>query len=111
MIERANPTRFWFKARQPIRIAANCCRKTLQRDLTAQPCVAGAIHFAHAAGAKRRENLVRADTSAGRKGHAEFSGELDALIVGCRPVTGKRKWRPRGRPRLPQGMPADQRAP
>jgi hypothetical protein len=61
------------------RLAAKACalfggdgaalRQDLDRYLTTQSRIAGAIHLAHAAGAEGRDNLIGAETGAGRDGH------------------------------------------
>jgi uncharacterized protein len=60
--------------RQPFRIAPapavrEVGRENLDGDDSLQPRVAGAIDLSHAAGAERREDLVRAQAGSGRKSH------------------------------------------
>ena len=44
--------------------------ENLDCDISIEPRVPGAIHLAHATDAEKRDNLVRAEASSGRKGHA-----------------------------------------
>ena len=43
--------------------------KDFDRDGAVETRVARAVHFAHTSGADRREDLVGAEASRGRKGH------------------------------------------
>ena len=59
----------WKRARRS-GSAAKSSRQDLQRDVAIQPRVARAVDLAHAAGAERRQNLVRTDASAAGKRHS-----------------------------------------
>jgi hypothetical protein len=50
-----------------LRVAGHEAWQQLDRDVALEAGVAGAVDFAHPAGAERREDLVRADTCAGRQ--------------------------------------------
>src|SRR5262245_27976781 len=69
MIQRREHFRFALESRQPFAIGGNVGGKNLDRDLALQLRVARAIHLAHAAGAKRRDHLVRAETHTREEGH------------------------------------------
>ncbi len=70
MVERRQKIRFACEARQALRIAGEERRQNLERDVSRQLSVAGAIDFPHAAGADERDDLVGAEASAGRQAHA-----------------------------------------
>ena len=65
MIEGGNGARFAFEAFARLRIVVDARQQHLDRDGPVQPRVARLVHFAHAAGAKRRDHLVGADATAG----------------------------------------------
>ena len=64
MIQGGEHFGFALKAREPIRIGGKRSGQDLESDLALQPCVARAIHLAHAADAQRIENFVRSETGA-----------------------------------------------
>jgi hypothetical protein len=55
-------------------------RQNLDRDLTVQPWIAGAVHLAHPAGAERAQNLVRSEASARSEGHMPATGRRTGLL-------------------------------
>ena len=57
VIQRREHLRFALEAREPIRIARDRCRQDFDRDVAIQLRVAGAIDFAHAAGADGGQDL------------------------------------------------------
>ena len=65
MIERGEHFRFALKAREPIGIRRKRRRQDLDRDLTFQPGVSGAIQLPHAALADLRGDVVNAEACAG----------------------------------------------
>jgi hypothetical protein len=65
MVERGERLCLACKARQAIRISRERCRQDLDRGVAIQPRVARAIDLAHAAGANRRQDFVRADERTG----------------------------------------------
>ena len=52
MIERRQRTRLALEARQPIRVGSKRRRQHLERDVSTQLEIVGAIHLAHTADAK-----------------------------------------------------------
>jgi len=70
MIQRGQHLGFALESRHVLRIVGQGRGQDLDRDVAVQLGVVGAINLAHAAGAKRRHNFVRAEFVARRKGHA-----------------------------------------
>jgi hypothetical protein len=64
MVERGKNAGLALEARAAIGIVRKDSRQDLDRDVAAQPAVARAIHPAHPAGAGRRDNFVRSQTTA-----------------------------------------------
>jgi len=69
MVQRGNNTRFPFEAGAEIFAFGDVFGQNLDRDGAVEPAVAGFVHLAHAAGAERDENLVRAEFVASGEGH------------------------------------------
>jgi hypothetical protein len=69
MIERREDLGLALKAGDAFRIACEGVGQHLDRDVTLQPRVAGAVHLAHPAGAEKAENLEGTDAGAGHEGH------------------------------------------
>jgi hypothetical protein len=72
VIERRQRPRLAFEAHQPIAVAGERGRKDLQRHVTPELGVAGAIDLAHPAGAECRDHFVGAEPDPGgqrRVGH------------------------------------------
>ena len=61
MIERGERTRFSRKAGPPLRVVREERGQDFQRDIAAELCVARAIDFPHAAGAKATEEFKAAE--------------------------------------------------
>ena len=61
VVEGGRGARLLLEAAAAIRISGELFRQDLDRHLAAQPRVARPVDLAHAAGAERRENLVRAE--------------------------------------------------
>ena len=78
MIERSQDLRFALEAREPLGIEGEAVGQDLERDVALERRVAGAIHLAHAACAKRGQNLVWAESIAGGEGHCSVSGSSEA---------------------------------
>ena len=57
------------EARQALRVASEERRQNLERDVARQLAVAGAVDFAHPAGADQGDDLVGAEACAGRQTH------------------------------------------
>jgi len=64
MLERGKDLRFALKPGEPFCVAGERVRQDLQRNIARQPRVTGTIDLAHAAGAERAGDLVRADPRA-----------------------------------------------
>jgi hypothetical protein len=67
--ERGEYLRIALRASEPLGIAGKHVRQHFERDVSLQPRIAGAVDFAHAAGAEQGGHLIDADTRAGREGH------------------------------------------
>ena len=65
MVERGEHFCFALKAREPIRVAGDCGRQHLDRDLAFQVRVGGLIHLAHPTNADLRGDVVDAEARAG----------------------------------------------
>jgi hypothetical protein len=72
MIQRRGGTGFLLEAAQAISIDAELGGQDLDSDVSAQTRISCPIDFAHPAAAQRGEDLVGAESSAGRQGHAEL---------------------------------------
>ncbi len=83
MIERSQDLRFALEAREPLGIEGEAVRQDLERDVALERRVVGAVHLAHAACAKRGQNLVGAESIAGGEGHCVFLARA-RLIIGPR---------------------------
>jgi hypothetical protein len=72
MIERREHLGLPLKSREPLGIRREHRRQHLDRDLTLQPGVRRAIHLAHAAGTKWRDDGIGAEEgTGGERGHEE----------------------------------------
>ena len=69
MIERREHLRLAAEPGDPIGIVCKALGQELQRDVAPEPGVARAEHRPHPSGADRRDDLVRAERSAGFEGH------------------------------------------
>ena len=58
------------EAGEPVRVLRQGLRQHLDRDRALQRRVGGAIHFAHPAGAERRDDFVGPEPGTGGQGHA-----------------------------------------
>jgi len=63
MAQRGNDARLALEALAELRIVGGVRRQNLDCDPPIEPRVARLVHLAHAAGADRRQNLVRAEAS------------------------------------------------
>ena len=59
-----------WKACEPFRIIREGCRKNLQGDVATELGVFGPIDLPHAAAPQERQDVVRAEPTAGNQGHA-----------------------------------------
>ena len=69
MVEGGNRPRLAFKPFPEVRVRRDIRRQDFDRDAAIQACVARFVDFAHAARTDERDDFVRAETSAGSKGH------------------------------------------
>ena len=69
MIQRREDLRLAFEAREAIGVFRERFGKNLERDRASEFEIPGAIDLAHASGAERRDDFVRAETVARGKGH------------------------------------------
>ena len=74
MIERGEDVCFALEARHALGIQREGIGQDLDRDVATQSGVSGAIHLAHAAGAKGREDLIRPEASAQGEGQTGACG-------------------------------------
>ena len=86
MAERRDDAGFALEARERLGALDEVLGKHLHGDVTLQPCVAGAIDLAHAAGADRREELVRSEPRASSVRHP---GRRDYRACRCPPAFAK----------------------
>ena len=68
--ERCEGAGFTLETCNPLGVTRNQVGEDLECDFSTQPAVPGAVHLAHSAGAKGRDDLVRAEPVADREGHA-----------------------------------------
>src|SRR2546422_11257866 len=69
MVERGQSSRFLLEPTQTVGIGGVRGGQHLDRDLAAEPGIAGAIDLPHAAGTEGCQNLVRAETGAWGERH------------------------------------------
>jgi len=58
-----------LESREPVRVVGHGRWEDLEGDVTLQLAIAGAVNFSHPPRPKGRADLVRAESSAGEKGH------------------------------------------
>ena len=68
MIQRRERLRFALEPREPLGIARERVGQDLDRDVAIELRIAGAIHLAHAPGAKGGQDFVGAEAGAGSEG-------------------------------------------
>jgi hypothetical protein len=69
VIERGKNPGFTIEPRETLGIHSEPLEEHLQRNVTIQLGVSGAIDLPHPAGPDGRVDLIRAEASAGREGH------------------------------------------
>ena len=69
MCQRSHGTRFEFEALAEILAFGDVFGQNLNGDETIETGVTSLVHFAHAAGAKRREDFVRSDLVSCKERH------------------------------------------
>ena len=84
MVQRSQNFRFPLKARQTIRMLRKRSGQDLDRYVTIQLGVSGAIHFAHATRTKRREDLIWAEFVARGQTHMKDIVESIRSVGGLR---------------------------
>src|SRR5262249_10914830 len=72
VVERGQELRFALEAGQAFAVGRELGWKNLQRHVAIELRIACAIDLAHTAGAERREDLVRAESSSRGKGHLQL---------------------------------------
>src|SRR5690348_17540078 len=82
MVERSQHLGFALEPRHAPGVSSERFRQYFQRDVALQPGIAGAIHFAHAARADRREDLV---------GSESVPGSIIHLPIGTRRSNSSKK--------------------
>ena len=70
MVERRQHLRLAAEPRQPVGVAREGVGQDLERDVTIELGVAGAVDLAHSAGADGTEDFVRTKTSSAGERHA-----------------------------------------
>jgi hypothetical protein len=75
---------FMLEALQAVAVGRHRSRQDFDRDRAFEPCVTGAIHFAHAPGTQRRLNFIRAEFGAGGEGHPRAIISLRCARIGLR---------------------------
>ena len=71
MVHRGQDAGFALEADEPLAITSHFRQQHLQRDVAIEFRISGAIHLSHAAGAKRRHDLVVTNLAAGCECHGE----------------------------------------
>jgi len=69
MIQRGRRARLLLEPAHAVCVGREGWRKDFDGHITLKPRIACLVHLAHAAGAERRENLVRTEPSADRERH------------------------------------------
>ena len=69
MVERGGGARLLLEAAQAIGVGGERGGQDLDRHVAPEPRIARAIDLAHAAGAERRDDLVRAEADTRSQGH------------------------------------------
>jgi hypothetical protein len=69
MVEGSGRAGLLFEAMEAVRVRGKRRGKNLDGDFASQPGVPGAVHFAHAPGAKEVDDLVRAQSDTRRERH------------------------------------------
>lgn len=94
VVERGEHPRFACEPCSALRVGRQVRRQDLDRDITIELAVAGAIDLAHAAGAKRGDDCVRAEPSAYHRRPMGRSGVGGGVIGQKRALRLRRRRRP-----------------
>lgn len=73
MTEGSEDFSFAFEAGDALGVGGEGGGQDFESDIAAEAGVAGAVHLAHAAGAERRLDFVRAELGSGRKSHGALT--------------------------------------
>ena len=84
MVELGDRAGFAIEAVAELRISGEGVREDLDRHRAIETCVAGFVHFAHAAGAESGEDFVRAEAGAGSEG--QTAGSIAVSVAGTRSI-------------------------
>src|SRR5262245_3059996 len=110
MIERRDGLGFLLEATHALVVTLACPRHDLDGDFPGQSRVVGAVDLAHAPGAERRADLIRAETAARIEAHRwdacdstspERDRSLESASVPARDGSRERERGARGRPSPP----------
>ena len=74
---------FTLEPRDAVEVRRHCLGKHLECDAAPELCVTRAINFAHAAGAERRDDLVRAEACTGGQGHGDADSRPSPVAAKC----------------------------
>src|SRR5262252_3763961 len=81
MIERGEHLRFATETSDPVAVERERVREDLQRDVTIELRIAGAVDLAHSTHADLSGDLVRTETSAGGECQREVAGIIGDVLV------------------------------
>jgi len=84
MVERGEHLRLAFETRQTLRISGEYLREDLQRNVSSEPRVAGAIYLAHSARTERAADFIETDPLTCRESH--LVGSLQILPRNAEPA-------------------------
>jgi hypothetical protein len=70
MAQRAHSACLLLEPKKTVHVGGERLRKDFYRHFPSEPCIARAIHFTHASGTQRADDLIGAQPSSGRKRHA-----------------------------------------
>ena len=79
MMQLGQDLRFPLESSKPLGVLGKRCRKDLDRNLSIELGVGGAIDLAHATGAQGGDDLVGAEAGAGRERHGARAYERSRL--------------------------------
>ena len=79
VVQRGDGARLTFESLPPLRVAGEIWRQHLERNGAIEPRIARPVDLAHSPRASERDDLVRAEASAGRQGHVGLSRAADRV--------------------------------
>jgi hypothetical protein len=71
VVEAGDDAGVMFKSRQAFRVRGDAGKQYLERNVTTEAAIPRPIHFAHAAGAERRDDVVATESEACEEGHCQ----------------------------------------